>query len=286
MDPQHPDKPADIPPPIPVARPATVPPVPPPLPPDAAAQWWAPRPISRLQALGDILLVMAVLVVPQAGAMLIGSSVHTAEEAPPVGRLLVANSMIWATVTLVAVYLTWRSGQPLSSIGLRRENPFAALGFAMVATIVTYMALMVTAVTVAVLTRASQETMTGPAREIYDLLGRPSWWTIIAIAASAGVFEEIVFRGFLLTRLRVVAGSWTAAIAIGSVLFAVPHAWEGRWAIVLILPVAVVLSITFLLRRGVLAPILAHFLFNFLQLATIRMMQESPEWQRMLEGGS
>lgn len=282
MDPLHPDQPADAVPPIPVARPATVPP---PVPRDAS-QWWAPRPITRLQALGDILLVMAVLVVPQAGAMLVGGSVHTAEQTPPISRLLLANSMIWATVTLVAIYLTWRSGQPLSSIGLRKENPFAALGAAIVTTIVIYAAVMVTAVTVAVLTRASQETMTAPAREIYDLLGRPSWGTIIVIAASAGIFEEIVFRGFLLTRLRIVAGSWAPAIAVGSVLFAVPHVWEGRWAIVLILPVAVVLAITFLLRRGVLAPILAHFLFNFLQLATIRLLHDLPEWRQMLESGA
>ena len=226
---------------------------------------------------------MAVLVVPQGAAMLIGGSVHTAAEATPVGRLVVANSMIWATVALVAVYLTWRSGQPLSSIGLRRESPLAAIGAALVATIAIYAALLVTAVTVAILTRVSRETMTAPVREIYDLLGRPSWLTIFAIAASAGVFEEIVFRGFLLTRLRVVLGGWTAAIAVGALLFAVPHAWEGRWAVVLILPVAAVLSMTFVLQRSVIAPILAHFLFNFLQLATIRMLQDSPQWQRMLD---
>jgi membrane protease YdiL (CAAX protease family) len=280
MDPQHPDMSTDAQPPIPIARPATVPTL---APPTALDRWWAPRPMSRLQAFGDILLITAVLVVPQGAAMLIGRSVHTAAEAPSAGRLLVANSMIWATVALVAIYLTWRSGQPLSSIGFRRENPLAAIGAGLVATIAIYAAVLVTAVTLAILTRASRETMTAPVREILDLLGPPSWLTTFAIAGTAGVFEEIVFRGFLLTRLRVVLGGWTAAVAVGSLLFAVPHIWEGRWAVVLILPVAAVLSITFVLRRSVLAPILAHFLFNFLQLATIRLLQDSPEWQQILD---
>jgi membrane protease YdiL (CAAX protease family) len=223
-----------------------------------------------------------VLVLPQAAAMLIGGSVHTAAEPPSASHLLVANSMIWATVALVAIYLTWRSGQPLSSIGFRRENPVAAIGAGIVATIAIYAAVLVTALTVAILTRTSRETMTAPAREILDLLGPPSWLMTFAIAGTAGVFEEIVFRGFLLTRLRVVLGGWTAAIAVGALLFAVPHIWQGRWAVVLILPVAAVLSMTFVLRRSVIAPILAHFLFNFLQLATIRVLQDSPEWQRIL----
>jgi membrane protease YdiL (CAAX protease family) len=282
MDPQHPDTSTDAAPTIPIARPASVPPTPPP-PPIIPDPWWAPHPIGRVQALGDILLVVAVLVVPQGAAMLLGRSVHAAAAAPPASRLLVANSMIWATVALVAIYLTWRSGQPLSSIGFRRENPFAAIGAGIVATFAIYAAVLATAVTAAILTRASRETMTAPIREIIDLLGPPSWLAIFAIAGTASVFEEIVFRGFLLTRLRVVLGGWTAAIAVGSLLFAAPHIWEGRWAVVLILPVAAVLSITFVLRRSVIAPILAHFLFNFLQLATIRVLQDSPEWQRILD---
>ncbi len=273
MNPLHPETPPDKRTPIPVARPASSQPASPP--PVVVAQptvpsddhWWAPAPITRLQALGDILLVAVVLVVPQAAAMLIGRSIHTAPEPVPAGRMLAANSMVWAAVAGVAIYLIHRTGQPLSSIGIRRENAFAAVGAAITSTLAIYAAVLVTALTAAVLTHASRQTMTAPVRQIEELLGPPSWLAIFGIAATAGVFEEIVFRGFLLTRLRVIVGSWGWAVAIGAVLFAVPHVWEGLWAVVLIVPVAVVLSITFIARRGLAAPILAHFLFNFVQLS-------------------
>ncbi len=267
-------------PPIPVARPAD-----PSLsqaPALAPDRWWAPRPITRLQALGDILIVIVVLVVPQTAAALVGSSVHTVPEPPPVNYILGANSMIWATVALVAIYLTYRSGQPLSSIGFRRVNPLAAISAAVLATIAIYAFLFVTALLAAALTRASHETMTAPAREIFGLLGPPSWLSILVIAGSAAVFEEIVFRGFILTRLRVLLGNWTIAILAGAVLFAVPHIWQGRWAVLLVVPVAIVLSVTFVRRRSLWAAMLAHFLFNFLQLAALRALQTSPQWQDIL----
>ncbi len=286
MDPQPPEMPSDGPPGIPVARPASSPPVPVARPgPPAEDRWWAPRPITRLQALGDILLVAAVLVIPQAAAMLIGSSVHTAPEPVPASRVLVANSMIWAVVAAVALYLTYRSGQPLASIGIRRENPFAAVGAGISSTIAIYAAVLVTALAMAVLVQPSRQTMTAPVRQIEQLLGPPSWPAIFGVAATAAVFEEIVFRGFLLTRLRVIAGNWARAVAIGAVLFAAPHIWEGPWAVVLIVPVAVVLSITFIARRALAAPMVAHFLFNFLQLAAIRAMQGSPAWRQIIEPG-
>jgi len=66
-------------------------------------------------------------------------------------------------------------------------------------------------------------------------------------------------------------------------LFAAPHIWEGPWAVALILPVAVVLSVTFVMTRSLAAPMLTHFLFNFLQLAMIRGLQNLPEWQEILQ---
>lgn len=241
--------------------------------------------MTRLQALGDISIIGIVAVVPQVASALIGTSVHTAAELPPPSLILAANSMIWATVAAVAIYLTYRSGQPLSSIGFRRENPLAVLGAAILATVAIFAAVIFTAILMAGITHASRDTMMAPAREIYGMFGLPSWGTIFTISAAAGLFEEILFRGFLLTRLRVILGGWTPAIILGMVLFAAPHIWEGRWAVVLILPIAMVLSITFLARRSLAAPILAHFLFNFLQLAAMRTLQSRPEWQQILHPG-
>ena len=78
-------------------------------------------------------------------------------------------------------------------------------------------------------------------------------------------------------------GNWTVAIVVGMVLFAILHMWQGPWAILLILPVGLVLSITFVRRRGLAAPMLAHFLFNFLQLAAMRAVYHSEYLEQLMK---
>ncbi len=273
-------------PPVPVARPADEVASYAARPPVRPDRWWAPRPMSGGQALGDILLIVAVLIVPQVASALVQASIRSTPEPLSPGMVVLVNAIQWALVAGVAIYVTYRSGQPLSSIGLRRVNMVREAGTAVLAVLIIYAALITSAIAVAVLSGASTETMTGPTREITSLLGTPSIWTMIGIAATAGIFEEIVFRGFILTRLRVLAGGWPTAILIGSVLFAVPHVWQGVWAMVLVLPVSIILSVVFVWRRSLVPVIFAHFLFNFLQLLMMRALLESPQMQEMLGGGA
>lgn len=215
---------------------------------------------------------------PQVAAGLLGARLRDVAEAESVSpmRLLTANSLIVGMIAILAVYLTWRSGQPLSSIGLRRVRFWPAIRSALAALFTMYAALLALALLAMIIVRPSPQTVTEPMRQIQSLLGTPSWRMIALMAGSAAVFEEILFRGFLLTRLRVLLGNWTAAIIVGMVLFAVLHVWEGTWAIVLILPVGLVLSITFVRRRSLASPMLAHFLFNFFQMAMMRALESSP----------
>lgn len=247
-------------------------------------EWWAPVPMTRLQALGDLLVVGGLLLVPHIVAGLLGVQWDDRDlESIPPAKILIANALQMGMVAAVAVYLTYRSGQPLSSIGFGRTRFWPTIGTALAATFAMYVTLIIMAVLAAAITRPSYQTMTQPMREITGRLGLPSWGMIFLLAASAGIFEEILFRGFLLTRLRVLLGNWTAAIALGVFVFALPHAWQGWWAVMLILPVALVLSITFVLRRSLAAPMLAHFLFNFVQLGLLRALYNSPYLQQFMQ---
>lgn len=275
----------DIPVALPMARPIVHPPELPaaPRPHDRAAKWWSPRRMTPWQALGDLLIVGAMFFIPHLATGLIDSGpTDQRVESVPAVRLLLANTLQMAIIAVLAIYLTYRSGEPLSSLGLGTAPFWSTLGAALGGLIVMYAALLVLALVVSLLAGTSSETMTEPTREIQDLLGVPSWGMIFFVAASAGILEEILFRGFLLTRLRVILRSWIAAVVVGIVLFASLHIWEGPWAVMLILPVGLVLSILFIRRRNLAASMLAHFLFNFLQLTLMRFVLESPELRKMI----
>lgn len=48
----------------------------------------------------------------------------------------------------------------------------------------------------------------------------------VGLAAMIGVYEEVLFRGFLMTRLRRATGNWAVAVLISTVLFTALHALD------------------------------------------------------------
>jgi membrane protease YdiL (CAAX protease family) len=52
-------------------------------------------------------------------------------------------------------------------------------------------------------------------------------WTWVLVAVSAGVGEELVYRGYLQTRFTALTGSTGWAITLQAVLFAIAHANQG-----------------------------------------------------------
>ncbi len=87
------------------------------------------------------------------------------------------------------------------------------------------------------------------------------------VSLSAGICEEIVFRGFLINYLIAVlpASQWNAALAIGisSLIFAVLHAYQGFWATVKITVLAILFGMIFVLTESLIAVIILHFLVDF-----------------------
>ncbi len=91
---------------------------------------------------------------------------------------------------------------------------------------------------------------------------------------SAGVCEEIVFRGFLIRYIDSLSGYLppsianngdTIAILIPAILFAVSHFYEGRTAVVKIALLAVLFGYMFACSGSLLLPVLLHFALNFVQ---------------------
>lgn len=109
-----------------------------------------------------------------------------------------------------------------------------------------------------------------------------SWFKLWGAGCSlfvAGV-EEIVFRGYMLTRLARSGASRTSQVLISGIAFGVVHMAYGLWAIVMTLLLGIALAWLYLLgRRSLTAPIVCHGAINviiepWLLLYTIELYAE------------
>jgi CAAX protease family protein len=81
-------------------------------------------------------------------------------------------------------------------------------------------------------------------------------WLVLSF--SAGVSEEIMFRGYLQRQFSAIAGNPSAAILIQAVLFGVMHIYEGIWQVAAIAVLGVVLGYLAHWRRSLRPGIILH----------------------------
>jgi membrane protease YdiL (CAAX protease family) len=82
-----------------------------------------------------------------------------------------------------------------------------------------------------------------------------------ALSVTAGVCEEILFRGFLMALLLPFTGT-LGAVVISSVLFGLGHAYQGVVGIVKTGIVGLVMAGIYVLTGSLLAPIIVHALVD------------------------
>ncbi|MFQ5492016.1 MAG: lysostaphin resistance A-like protein [Phycisphaerae bacterium] len=125
--------------------------------------------------------------------------------------------------------------------------------------------------------RSGFEELQNNIQSIEAMLPRMHPVFIVALQFVVAVYEEVVFRGFLLTRLRKAVGSWWLAVPLSSALFAGPHIMNQVSAAVLPLFVlGCALSVMTIWRRSLIPAILGHALWNSGTL--VYLYYTSPDW--------
>jgi membrane protease YdiL (CAAX protease family) len=87
---------------------------------------------------------------------------------------------------------------------------------------------------------------------------------VVLMMGVVAIWEEIAFRGFLLTRLHAIFRHWLPAVLVGSIAFGAIHIYEGLLAVVVIVFMGLILAGLFLWRRSLVPCIVMHFLHNTL----------------------
>ncbi len=92
-----------------------------------------------------------------------------------------------------------------------------------------------------------------------DPFGKVVW---VCVSLTAGICEESMFRGYLMTRFRLIGKmpGWTAATIVSAVAFGACHAYQGWPGFIVITVYGVLFSLLYIRTGSIWPGIIAHFL--------------------------
>ena len=181
------------------------------------------------------------------------------------GAVLYVHVVGLALFSLAAVAIvSARDPAPLAAMGLAARFTARDIGLGLLFIIPCYVANILISSLYVALSKFDVETLAANKMENMDVLGSISLLAVVPVSIFVGIYEEILFRGFLLSRLRAIfggagssAGS-TLAVLVSSVLFGAGHFYQGLLGVMQTTVVGLVLGIVAVRRRSIWACIIAH----------------------------
>lgn len=170
---------------------------------------------------------------------------------------------------LAASWLLHREGSRWSALGLCEPRSWPRLGLAALG--YTVLAYLVAASTTVVATRVLGWPSIDISR-VADLHGNvPALLGMLAISWSTAAFgEELLFRGFLQTRIERLLGAGrgaaVAAALLQGLVFGIGHAYQGLTGVLVTGALGVLLGLLYLRGRNLWPLIIAHGLIDSLSM--------------------
>jgi len=182
--------------------------------------------------------------------------------------VLLAVATIFRDLGLVSLILffLWRNGENVERIGwsLRRAGREAALGVALFIPFVFGAALLERG-----LLRVGLSRPATPLPCFLEARGGSEFLLAAVLVAVVAVAEEIIFRGYLILRFQAVLRGSARAVLLSSVIFSLGHGYEGSAGLVTVGVMGAVFAVIYLWRRSLVAPIVMHFLQDFLSIVLL-----------------
>jgi membrane protease YdiL (CAAX protease family) len=100
------------------------------------------------------------------------------------------------------------------------------------------------------------------------------YWLVAFVALTAGVTEEFIFRGYLLTRLSLLFSNKYMPVIMSSVLFAAMHyKYNSLREFIFVFLIGVLYSIYYQKYRNIKVLMVVHFLVDFISLTVAHLMK-------------
>lgn len=170
-----------------------------------------------------------------------------------------------ASIAIIALIVRVRR-QSARSLGLNREGfvPNALIGAG--STALVYGLILLVMPILVVIWPELNELMNENANRIFNAVPKLHPAGFVGVALVVGVYEELFFRGFLMTRMRRATDSWFVAVIVSTAVFSALHmADQTAPAVVLVTLLSLVFSLVTIWRQSIIPAIVCHFLFNLSQ---------------------
>ena len=185
--------------------------------------------------------------------------------------VLAAAATIFRDVGLVCLILffLWRNGEPVNRAGWTWRHPVRELIIGVACFVPVFLG---AALLERVMLRAG---LSGPATPLPSFLkeqGLAEGLLAVILVMVVALAEETIFRGYLLLRLLPILRSKTAAVLVSSAIFAVGHGYEGSAGLATVGVMGAVFALIYLWRGSLVAPIVMHFLQDFLSIVLLPLL--------------
>ena len=164
--------------------------------------------------------------------------------------------LVWILAILILLIVRRGEKKPYSSIGLRSIKGKEIL-IAMVIGVIL-------SLSVPLLTLLVSHFIPAKGSGIGEVTSATSWWILLISVLTAGIVEEILFRGYLLERVNELSGSQWLAILISIVAFAMPHilSWNMAHVVGVVLPLGLILTGLYLWKRNLVFKWIVHIMID------------------------
>lgn len=168
-----------------------------------------------------------------------------------VGHLLGYEALWWTIVVLLLAHVHFIERRTLASLGAHRVTR-GDLVSAMGAGVAIVVGLATIYAVVFPLMHVTEQPL------VDQLRATPAWW-LAASVVRAAVSEEVLFRGYAISRLQAVTRRLPVAAALSWAVFTVAHVPVWGWSHLLVAGVGGAgLTLAFLWRRNLWVSIIAH----------------------------
>jgi uncharacterized protein len=173
-----------------------------------------------------------------------------------IGELLAREGIVWCGALAILFWLTLAERLPLSSIGFRRPTWRSFVIGVLAAIVLTAIQVIQFAVIIPLFHLSTATIMA----TVQSIMHTPYWYRILLVLRAA-VVEEILFRGYIIEKVRQLTGSTVLAVIVSVAAFTYAHL--GGWGPVHLIAVgaaALVLALLYVWRRDLPSNMFAHFL--------------------------
>jgi len=181
-----------------------------------------------------------------------------------IGSLLAREAISWCSALAILLWLTLVERLPLSSIGFRRPTWKSVLWGVLAAIVLTAILVLEFSVVAPLLHLDTAPILAGQRA----ILNTPYWYRILLVLRAA-VVEEILFRGYLIEKVRQLSKSTAIAVVVSVAAFTYAHlsGW-GPAHLIVVGAGGLVFALFYVWRRDLPSNMLAHFLADAAGLLT------------------